>query len=643
MTKCNVFLLLVSLFFLSCSKEEKTFEYTKVLTEIEYLNQQQSQNSNENSFAQFQLNNANKSVGKKVLNLGEKLCSHIFSNDFANPFNFEKIFSKEVKYQKFLKYIATINGLNKSCLSSEFVIDHYPITIIKFNLEEETTLYGFFRVDEDSKISTFYFLPILNTEVKHQLVEMTDKVRISTFSFTTKGAKETIFIKSPYVHTTSFGYYINLAHSFLKMKKNVVIQSNRGSHASTGNFKWLHESNISDSRDTINWITKQEFSDGKVTTFGVSYDGYNSLAAAASNAEGLVSSIACSAPSNAATDSFTAGKSVEKYLLNYIAQRENQNDILLFSEKFDYLLKNNIPFEEIDNHLYGRDIADWTDLTVARNEGSLKSYFKERSILNELKESTVPIFHVAGTNQDQDSRDTVLAFNYLKREARFPEKNYLYIHHNGHGCGPFLEKKFASDFMEGRYNSLREEYRDFSERSQSSANVKMDFNEIELELYSSSVPSIINNRHDIDDLKSNQFFVQVEEDLIINGELEIELETKSSLSKSSVIVSLFRSENDEWEVPHSMVWGTSRTSFYFEDSSEGRYKLTLPPMHFKISAGEYLLIDLSTSSDSYVDLFKAERTNYYEVNADAGFFEIIDSKIRIKMDIENKKDVKESY
>ncbi|PIK16269.1 MAG: hypothetical protein CES88_05900 [Halobacteriovorax sp. JY17] len=640
MRKTSFLLLFILASFYSCSKKEKSYEYTKVVSEIEFLNQQQlKQSSTLSSGEQFSLNTKKISSGEKSLNLSDNLCLLINKKQLDNPFEFEKYFSKNIKFNDFKSYTNQITQLSNHCYSSEIIMDHYPISIIKLNLAGDNSLYAFFRVDKEKLIQSYYFLSAVGLNITHELVRMSDGEEISSITFSNPNVKRgTFFIKTPYLHTSSFGYYINSVNSLMKMNMNVVIQSNRGSHASTGNFKWLHEKNIEDSKETIEWITKQKFSNGAVISYGVSYDGYNALAAAASNARGLISAVACSAPSNAETDSFTAGKTVESRLLDYIAERENPDQLSLYDEKFSYLFSKNTPFEDYDNLLYGRDIADWTDLTNARENGELSEYFKERSILEELKESHIPIFHIAGTDNDQDGRDTVLAFEALRNDSINPKNHFLYLHHQGHGCGGFFEKEFAFNFLQGKMKDLKSEYRDHSEIPTGSNNVEGDFRELTLTLGTEARPAILNNRLDIAEGKSLQFGGVLEEDLVVNGTLKLKFTAKSSLKKTAVIVSLFNTENGEWEVPHSMTYGISRTSIYFEDNSEGEYSLTLPPMFFKLNKGEAILISLSAAADSFVDFFVRERENYYEINADAGFIEVLDSRVNLTLPVEVKKE-----
>ncbi|CBW27155.1 putative peptidase [Halobacteriovorax marinus SJ] len=632
--KKSLILCLSILTLVSCSKKEKDFEYTRKISQIEYLNMQQAQQVSANQQAAFKLNNEEKSSGEYVSNLSRDLCQMIQTSSYDNPFLFDAYFSKKVKFQQFEAYMKNILSLSNVCESTQIVFDYNPLFIIKFKLSNPHSLYGLFRVDESGKIVEYYFLSGDDMNIDHRYVKMSDGERISSLVFSKDDKASRVgFIKTPYLHTESFGYYLTKAAGFITQGHNVVIQSNRGSHASSGNFKWLHEKNIQDSKETIDWIRNQTFSNGSVFSFGVSYDGYNALAAAASNAEGLLYTIACSAPANASTDSFTAAETVESSLLAYVAERENHKDINLFAEKINYLVKQGIPYSQFDNILYGRDIADWQDLINARDKGSLNEYMLERSILDELKESHIPIFHVAGTNNDQDGRDTILGHKYLVDEGRYPENNYLYIHHGGHGCGDFLETSFGNEFMNLEFSKLKKEYRTLTSNSQPTSKIDEMFNSINIEVPQMDTSPITNRRGT--QLKGETYFtVATDKKIVVNGPLKLKLKAKSSLFKSSLVASLFYSKEGAWEVPHYMTYGISRSSIYFEDSSEGEFSLVLPPMSFTVSAGESIFIQLSLETNSFLDLFSSERQEYYTRNESAGFFEILDKKVELEVQTE---------
>lgn len=637
MSKTNLFVVFALFGLISCANKEDTDSFVQASSNIESLNQEQATLSNQSSSSIFTLDNDPIPSGESIIGTTKELCKLISNKELHNPFEYEKHFAESADFSTFMRYTLQIEQLSSECTSVDIVFDYYPVSVVKFNLVENNSLYGMFKVNKDKKIINFYFIPASFLSIEHKDIVMNDGNTLSSLLVKKDNTKRTtVLLKTPYLHTLGVGSYMQMAIQFINMGYNVLIQSNRGSHASTGVFKWLHEKNIEDSKSSIDWITKQSFSNKKVISYGVSYDGYNALAAAASNAEGLISTVACSAPSKASTDSFTAGESVESHLLNYIAQRENTNDIGLFNEKFYYLESQNISYEEFDNILYGRDIADWSDLIEAKKSGDLERYMSERSILEKLKESKISIFHVAGTDHDQDGRDTILAYEYLKNESYTKKNHFLYLHHYGHGCGAFFTKEFGEKFLSGDTKLLKNEYRELS-NGETSSDIENDFIKTDIKLFGLNSSPELSDRKTSDDGEEIFYKGKPEGDITVNGSPVLKVNVSSSLWRSSVIVSLFHSSNGKFEAPHQMASSMSRTSFYMKDNTEGEISLVLPPMKFHLKKGEDIIIKLSMDTLSYIDFFRVERSNYYEDNQDSGLFEVIDPFIKLSLPIENKK------
>jgi predicted acyl esterase len=221
--------------------------------------------------------------------------------------------------------------------------------------------------------------------------------------------------------------------------KVLFIQANRGSHSSTGEFKWLDPVNIEDSRDSLDWIAQQPVSNGRAMAFGISYDGYDALASAASKHPALKSVIACSAPANAATDSFTSGKFVESHIFPYITSDRvdaTAGDSQLY---FDFVNPElSSPARgRMDDLLLGFDSEEWNQTNEAIDNKN-HTYWKERQLLDALLDVKIPVAHVAGLVRDQDGRDTLLAFNHINEKSIHRDNHFLVLHKDGHGCGDFM-------------------------------------------------------------------------------------------------------------------------------------------------------------------------------------------------------------
>jgi putative CocE/NonD family hydrolase len=77
----------------------------------------------------------------------------------------------------------------------------------------------------------------------------------------------------------------------------VVNQDCRGTWASDGEFDvFLDE--VADGEDTVAWARSQEWCDGRVGAFGLSYTGYTAWAAGCSGAEGLSAVVAMQSPND---------------------------------------------------------------------------------------------------------------------------------------------------------------------------------------------------------------------------------------------------------------------------------------------------------------------------------------------------------
>jgi predicted acyl esterase len=114
-------------------------------------------------------------------------------------------------------------------------------------------------------------------------VAMRDGTRLSTDVLLPKGAEgqlPTILVRTPYDKTAGPSA---LEQLFLRQGYAVVIQSERGRYFSEGVFGNYLQGASTDGYDTIEWITRQPWSNGKVGTIGCSSTGEHQWALAAGN------------------------------------------------------------------------------------------------------------------------------------------------------------------------------------------------------------------------------------------------------------------------------------------------------------------------------------------------------------------------
>ncbi len=110
---------------------------------------------------------------------------------------------------------------------------------------------------------------------------MRDGVILKANIFRPKGVERvpTLVIREPYSKDGSYIFMPAVGRHFARRGYAVVTQDVRGKWASEGVFDPM-ANEINDGYDTIDWIAKQPWSNGKVGIFGESYYSYTSMAAA---------------------------------------------------------------------------------------------------------------------------------------------------------------------------------------------------------------------------------------------------------------------------------------------------------------------------------------------------------------------------
>ncbi|MBN2049599.1 MAG: CocE/NonD family hydrolase [Spirochaetales bacterium] len=135
--------------------------------------------------------------------------------------------------------------------------------------------------------------------MKDLWVPMRDGVRLSADLYMPGDLEkaETILIRMPYGKREPYCWMPAIGRFWAKRGYTCLIQDVRGRFASEGEFiPFIHE--IDDGYDTLQWITEQPWSNGKVGIAGESYYGYTSWAAALAGHPALL----CAAPSTTSMD-----------------------------------------------------------------------------------------------------------------------------------------------------------------------------------------------------------------------------------------------------------------------------------------------------------------------------------------------------
>jgi len=134
------------------------------------------------------------------------------------------------------------------------------------------------------------------TTEKEIFVPMRDGVHLDTDVWLPKGATEklpTVLVRTPYdkdnlEEQVTDGW----AEFFVTHGYAVVVQSERGRYFSQGDFQNILQGAGEDGYDTVEWIVKQPWSNGKVGTSGCSSSSENQPRLAAGNPPGLAALIA---------------------------------------------------------------------------------------------------------------------------------------------------------------------------------------------------------------------------------------------------------------------------------------------------------------------------------------------------------------
>lgn len=557
------------------------------------------------------------------------LCNYVEAN--PNPFKLEKFVSNDTSLQTItgqMQYLAQ-NTIN--CTYDKEIYDHYPLHMVSYNTNVGYKIYLHIMYDQNYKVAqTSLSLQPNELKIEHLKIPTRDNKNLSTFVFRQNdNPKGTVLIRTPYFHTGPF--YLSMADNFMRLGYHVAIQSNRGSFLSQGEFRWLSNQNGEDGYDTIEYLSKQAFSNGKVVSYGVSYDGFNALASGIKNPPSLKGIIACSAPANAATDSFSSNKVTEAWLLNYVWERETNTPVEFFMQKYIYLTSTDLPRSEYDNQLFGRNVADWDDYLKDDEE-----YFKKRNLLPELNNIIVPTIHVAGLTNDQDGRDTILAYESLQKNAVDKDLHKLLLHESGHGCGKFGQSSEFEQYLAQstdsppilsgakvrQYAQQLQTYvagdtyplADFTQNKMSLTGAldrfhtqlnAADFSDFPIGFFYDS------NKTLAPGYQSNTFELEINDNMIINGMPQLNLHYQASAPGTTIYVDVFIQRPDGSQKTFN---GVQRSAVVHEGKLDTpkQVEIKLPPTLTKLTKGSKIYIQLNTSKSWIITPNSIERDKFYE-------------------------------
>lgn len=106
------------------------------------------------------------------------------------------------------------------------------------------------------------------------MIPMRDGVRLSTDLYFPKGAgnkSPVVLIRTPY-NKANYRDPTRAARQFAGQGYVVAVQDTRGRYTSEGHFT-AFAGDVNDGYDTVDWLSKQPWSNGRVGTYGCSYEG----------------------------------------------------------------------------------------------------------------------------------------------------------------------------------------------------------------------------------------------------------------------------------------------------------------------------------------------------------------------------------
>ncbi|MFF7244521.1 CocE/NonD family hydrolase [Embleya sp. NPDC008237] len=117
---------------------------------------------------------------------------------------------------------------------------------------------------------------------QQHMVRMRDGVRLATDVYRAGSAPApTVLVRLPYDKNSRYVFFENVAERFTTRGYVMVVQDVRGKFRSQGHtLGWTGE--VDDGYDTLDWITRQPWSDGIVGMFGDSYYGFTQWSAVSS-------------------------------------------------------------------------------------------------------------------------------------------------------------------------------------------------------------------------------------------------------------------------------------------------------------------------------------------------------------------------
>ena len=226
-------------------------------------------------------------------------------------------------------------------------------------------------------------------------IKMRDGVELSADIYRpdAPGKFPTLLRRTPYVKASGGARAIDRVRKYVSHGYVVVYEDVRGRGDSGGEFVPYRTDGI-DGYDTIEWCAAQAWSDGKVGTFGGSYEGVNQWLAAVQQPPHLTTMIALVSPSDPFVESPTGipiPQDISWYF--FTAGHVLQNiDAVDWNRVYEHL-----PIIDLDE-VAGRRDQNWKDLF---DHTTLDAWWEPLRYQNKFERVRVPVLHISGWYDDE--------------------------------------------------------------------------------------------------------------------------------------------------------------------------------------------------------------------------------------------------
>ena len=295
---------------------------------------------------------------------------------------------------------------------------------------------------------------------KNLMIPVRDRVRLAADTYRparegkpSPGRFPALLTRTPYDKRGSEGegrYYA--ARGYI-----VVANDTRGRYASEGTWHGLAD-DPQDGLDVVEWIAAQEWSNGKVGTFGTSYPGGTQHALAEMNPPHLVAMVPIDSLSNCAVSGMRHGGAFELRFMNWIFQTgaPNSKAALANPALRQALLESGLRIREHADSLPVRkgttplrvvpEYEDWMVEALRSGPEAPFWHIKGMSVVDHIKDyADVPVLHVTGW-YDSWTRQVTMNYEALVHAKKSPQRLVVGPWtHGGQGSNIAGEVEFTAD------------------------------------------------------------------------------------------------------------------------------------------------------------------------------------------------------